>query len=335
MMAGSRDLRKIQIGSETTAGTAVAATTIWRGMGTIKDDREIIFPEEDVGIMGGTTRSALISQQGQLSMESVGATFEQLPYLLDAGVKTVSGVADNGGSNYIYTYVASTAAQNTIKTYTLEGGDDQQAEEFDYCFVQNISLTGEGQGQLMMAAEWIGREVTNTTFTTSLSIPSVEDIIFNSGKLYIDDSGGTIGDTQVSGLLRTATLNWVTGLIPYWTVDGSLDFSSHKFAGRTEDIVLNMTYEHIAGAVTEKAKYRSKDVRLIRLLFEGSDFETAGTIYSKHTLIIDLAGIIEDWEALGEVDGNDVVGLTFRARYSSTDSLKAEVVISNELSALP
>ena len=226
-------------------------------------------------------------------------------------------------------------SQNTIKTYTLEGGDDTQAEEFDYCFVQNISLTGEGQGQLMMAAEWIGREVTDTTFTGALSIPSVEDIIFNSGTLYIDDSGGTIGSTQVSGLLRTATLNWVTGLIPYWTVDGSLDFTNHKFAGRTEDIVLSMTYEHIAAAVTEKAKYRSKSTRLIRLMFEGSDFETAGTTYSKHTLIIDLAGIIEDWESLGEVDGNDVVGLTFRARYSATDSLKAQVVIVNELSALP
>lgn len=334
-MAGSRDLRKIQLGGETTAGTPVAATTIWRGMGTIKDDREIIFPEEDVGILGGTTRSALISQQGQLSMDSVGATFEQLPYLFDAGVKTVSGVVDNGGSNYIYTYVAPTTAQNTIKTYTLEGGDDQQAEEFDYCFVQRISMTGTGQGQLMMAADWIGREVTETTYTTALSVPAVEDIIFNSGKLYIDESGGTIGNTQVSGLLRTATLNWVTGLIPYWTVDGSLDFTNHKFAGRTEEIVLNMTYEHIAAAVTEKAKYRNKSVRLIRLMFEGSDFETAGTIYSKHTLIIDLAGIIEDWEALGEVDGNDVVGLTFRARYSATDSLKAEVIIANELSALP
>ena len=46
-MAGSRALRKIQLGKETTAGIAVAATTLWRGMGTVKDNREVVFPEED------------------------------------------------------------------------------------------------------------------------------------------------------------------------------------------------------------------------------------------------------------------------------------------------
>ncbi len=56
-MAGARALRKLQFGKETTAGTNVDATTIWRGMGTIKDEREVVFPAEDVGILGGTDRS--------------------------------------------------------------------------------------------------------------------------------------------------------------------------------------------------------------------------------------------------------------------------------------
>ena len=48
-MAGSRALRKLQLGKEVVAaGTPVAATTIWRGQGVIKDNREVIFPEEDV-----------------------------------------------------------------------------------------------------------------------------------------------------------------------------------------------------------------------------------------------------------------------------------------------
>lgn len=334
-MAGSRDLRKIQLGREATPGTPVAATTLWRGVGTIKDDREIIFPEEDVGIIGGTDRSALISQMGSLTFDSVGATFEQLPHLFEAGVKTVTGVQDGTGSDYIYTYDAPDTAQNTIKTYTIEGGDDQQAEEFDYAFIQKLAITGEGKGQLMCSADWVGREVTNTSFTGAISIPTVEDIIFNSGLLYIDDSGGTVGTTQQSGLLRAMSLDWTTGLIPYWTTDGTLDFNSHKLAGKTEEILLSLTYEHIAAAVTEKANYRSKTPRLIQLKFEGSGVATPGTTYSYKTLILNFAGIYEDWDKLGEIDGNDVVEITFRARYIPTDSLKAQAIIVNELTALP
>ena len=39
-MSGKKALRKIQLGQEATPGTIVAATTIWRGMGTIEDLRE-------------------------------------------------------------------------------------------------------------------------------------------------------------------------------------------------------------------------------------------------------------------------------------------------------
>ncbi len=62
---------------------------------------------------------------------------------------------------------------------------------------------------------------------------------------------------------------------------------------------------------------------------------TAGTTYSKKTLQIDLAGVYEDWSELQDQDGNDVVTATLRCRYSSADSLKADVTVVNELSALP
>ena len=332
-MAGSRALRKLQFGGETTAGTAVAATTIWRGMGVIKDNREIIFPEEDVGILGGTTRSYEARYWSELSLDSVEATFEQLPYIFEAGVSEETPTQDGAGSGYIYAYASPTTAQNTIQTYTWEGGDDQQAEEFDYAFVQSFNLSGEAQGALMLSAEWYGRVTSNTTFTTAQTIPAVEEILVNSGKLYIDDSGNTVGGTEVSTTLFGIDLSWDTGLQAYWAVDGSKDFSLHKFT--RDEIILNVTYEHNASAVTEKAKYRDQSVRLIRLEFEGSAVETAGTDYSVQTMIIDLAGVYEDWSALEDTDGNDTVTASLRCRYSGTDTLKAEVIIVNELTTLP
>ena len=52
-MAGVKALRKVQLGLESTKGTAVAATALWRGTGTIEDKREVVFPDEDIGYLSG------------------------------------------------------------------------------------------------------------------------------------------------------------------------------------------------------------------------------------------------------------------------------------------
>ena len=333
-MAGSRALRKIQIGREAAAtpGTNVAATTIWRGMGVIKDNREVIFPEEDVGILGGTDRSYIARQWSEIALPGVEATFEQVGYILEAGVQSVqTGTVDTAGSGLIYSYAASTTAQNTTLTYSFEGGDDQQAEEFSFGFVKHFNLSGTGQGALMMSSDWTGQTTTNASFA-SVSIPSVEEILVNNATLYIDNAGGGIGTTTVGDTLFGIDLDWTTGLQEYWAVDGSLDFSLTKFTA--DDIVLTMTYEHNTSAVTEKANFRSGATRLVRLLFEGSLLTTAAS-YTNKTLQVDLTGVYEDWSALEDQDGNDVVTATLRVRYGETDSSKADIVVVNELANLP
>lgn len=57
MAPGRKRLSYIQLGKESTAGTAVAATAIWRGMGSaLSDDREIVQVEELIAIMDGAAR---------------------------------------------------------------------------------------------------------------------------------------------------------------------------------------------------------------------------------------------------------------------------------------
>ena len=48
-MAGVKALRRIQLGAESSAGTSVPATTKWRGGGTIQDDIDLVFAQEDTG----------------------------------------------------------------------------------------------------------------------------------------------------------------------------------------------------------------------------------------------------------------------------------------------
>jgi len=334
MAPGLKSLRKIQLGQETTAGTAVAATALWRGLGTIEDTRETVMPEEDVGFASGIDRSYVPKIEGLLEMDSVEATFEQLPYILTAGVEDVTtGAADGAGSDKIYQYDFSTTAQNSIQTFTLEGGDDQGAEEFNYCFVQNFELSGESFASWMMSAQWIGREVTPSTFTGGISIPSIEEILFAKAKLYIDAIGGTIGSTQISNTLLAASLSVDTGYRPIPVGDGNLFYSAHAMKS-APDLTLSITFEHDASAIAEKVNWRAETPQLFRIITEGSAVVTGGTTYSNKTLIIDVAGRWESFEKIGDQDGNDVITGVVRVKYNATAAFFAQILVVNELTTL-
>lgn len=332
-MAGVKALRKIQITAETTAGTQKAATTIWRGTGTLEDKTEVTFPEEDVGILGGADRSYIAFQDAGLALDATPATFEQLPHILEMGVMTATPTQDGTeGSGYAYAYTLPTTAVPTIKTYSIEGGDNQQEEEGAYFFCEDFKLEGKPREAVMMSANLRGRSVGPESFTTTATLPEVEEILFQKGKLYIDDVDGTLGETQKSATLLGFSLDVKTGLVPVFAGDGNLYFSFVK--STAPEVTLQITFEHDGTAVAEKAAWRAQTPRQIRLLFEGSALTTAGT-YTYKTLIIDVAGKWQKFDKLAEQDGNDIVTGTLLARYNATADLFTVLTVVNELSALP
>lgn len=334
-MAGVTKLRFVQLGKENsgTPGTEVNATAIWRGTGVVTDETEVQFVEENVGYLSGTDRTMITKVGGVLELDDTPATFEQLPYLLDAGVDSVAGVKDGDGSGYVYTYTFPKVASDTATpaTYTVEAGDNQQEEQFLYGFVEAFTLSGAAGDALNMSGTFRGRQVATGTKTAALSLPAVEEINFSSGKLYIDAADTAFGTTLKSNTLLEATLEVDTGLRAVHTADGNLYFSFTKNIGA--EITLDITFEHDATSVAEKAAWRAETARKIRLIFEGSAL-TQGTAYSKKTLVIDLVGKWESFESLGDNDGNDTVTGTFRARYNSTATAFAQIVVVNDLTAL-
>ena len=334
MPPGLKTLRKLQLGQEVTAGTAVAATALWRGMGTIEDTRETVFPDEDVGFASGVDRSYVPKVEGALELESVEATYEQMGYPLAGGVEDITaGVADGVGTDFIYQYDFSTSTQNSIQTFTIEGGDDQGAEEFNYCLCQGFTLSGESFASWMINSNWLGREVAPSTFTGSIAIPSVEEVLFAKTKLFIDAIGGTHGTTQISDTLLSAELAVDTGYRPIPVGDGNLFYSSHAMKVQP-DITLSITFEHDASAIAEKVNWRAETPQLFQLIAEGSAFGTPGTTYSNHTMIINVAGRWESFEKIGNQDGNDILTGVVRVKYNSTAAFFAQIIMVNEVTAL-
>jgi hypothetical protein len=222
-----------------------------------------------------------------------------------------------------------TTAKNTIATYTLEGGDDNQEEEMEYGFVEAFKLSGKGGKAVTMSADWSGRQIAANSFTGSVSVPDVEDILFGKGLLYID--AATIGTTLKSNTLLGMDVDVKTGWVPVFAGDGQLYFS---FAKVTQpEVTLNITFEHDATAVAEKSAWRAGTRRLIRLQWTGSAV-TSGTSYTAKTLRLDFGGKWEKFDKIDEQDGNDVVQGTLRARPSSTDTTFFTMTVVNALASL-
>src|SRR3990172_8519686 len=101
---GNKGLRKLQLGDETAEGTAVAASALWRGEAAgLQDDQNLVFVEEDVGYLPGTDRTYIDRLSGTYNMPVAPLTFQQLPYILSAGIENIiAGVQDGAGTGYLH-----------------------------------------------------------------------------------------------------------------------------------------------------------------------------------------------------------------------------------------
>lgn len=334
---GIRAYQRVNIGLESTAGTAVAATKQWRGVGQMLDDqRTLMFVDELNAIPVPTNRTYIPKLLAGLSLAETEATFEQLPYILAAGMKNVStGVQDGAGTGYVYAYDAAVGSTlNSIRTYTIETGDDQQAEEAEYCFCTDFNIKGTAGEAVKMSANFVGRRVTNTTFS-SISLINVEEILAGLGVVYADDEGGTIGTTQLSNSVLNFDLSVTTGWKPKFFIDGNaLYFGIHYFDMSAYQATLKLTFEHDSTAVAAKTNWRNEVGKLIRLQFAGSALGTSGT-YTTKILRMDMTGKYSKFEPLSDQEGNDILVATFEAKYSPTDAdSPLAITVVNENSTL-
>ena len=333
-MPGIRAFSKVQLGKETTPGTNVAATTVWRGTGFIKDDIEVTFPEETIGILSGTDRT-YVSKYGATLELSGDLTFEQFGHIGNAGIKNVTPTTDTS-SAFIWTWnfpiqTTDAVATTDLTTISVEGGDNQQAEEFSYGYVPEFTIEGNAGEAATITAVVKGRQVANTTFAAA-TVPTVESVLVSKGYMYADPVTDTVGTTALSQTLLAFSLSVATGWKEIQAADGSLDFSFIKQT--MPEITREVTFEHNATSVAEKGYWRNQTPRQLRLKFLGSALTTtdAGATYDTKTFIVDLVGKWESFDVLDEQDGNNIVKGTFRARYNSNVATYfARFIVANEV----
>ena len=309
-MAGISPLRKLQLGLETDAGTAVAATSVWRGLFKYTDDRTIEAVAESIGQMIPKHRQVEVSRQATIELTETPLTFQQFPYVLSAGIEaTVSGAADGAGTGKIYEYNLGVASPNTPKSYTFRGGDNQRVDIIEYGVCTKFTVKGSAREALKLTATFVGRQCTDGDFTGGISLPAVEEALFGKTVFYIDAAAGTIGSTLKTSTVRGFEYTVETGVFPIWTGDNRLPFTliGHK----TPKITGKLIVAHDATGEAEIGIARTMATRLLRILTVGSANTTPGTAYTYKTnqfsAAIQYTGVPE----LGEMDEQVTVELPF------------------------
>lgn len=319
----------MQFARESTAGTAPTDMTgIWRGeFSMLEDARERVIVAEQVGAFTQAERSYDARLQATWAQPSTPLTFEQVCHIFEGGIKTAT---PSGTGPYVraYNYPYTGTSTNTIKTYTFRGGSAIVAEDvyqMSYGFCESFELSGSFGESWMMSSNWIGRQMSTATLTSGLSLQSVNTALFGQTLLYIDASGGTIGTTQVSGVLMSANLNVTTGLIPIPVGDGQLYYTGYKWTQPEITFSITMELEDSSAVADERTAYRADSIRLIRL----KNTNAAGRI-----LQIDLAGKYDSVGPYTNADGNTSVTFEGHAVASSTDSLSLTITVTNGVSSL-
>ena len=316
-------------------GANVAATTIMRSLFMAPEDtRTREMAEETIGVAMAAERSYDTLVTAQATMPEAPLTFEQFPHLLEASIQAAT---PTGAGPYVYTYEVPTGdAWNAIQVYTIRAGNKivtADVQILPYCFVSEWSVKGEWGKAWTMAATWQAQQMSNGSLTAALTAPAVQEAIFNRATFYIDASGGTIGTTQVTGVIQSFEIQYTSGIVWVPAGDGSLYPIVHKHT-RPEvkytfvlEVEQDPANSNASTIVNERTAFRNNVVRLIRVNIPGTDAtrNIRFDIPAKH----DKVGPYE------ESDGDSQVTIEGHGVYSPTDALGFTVEVTNNLTAIP
>lgn len=328
---------KFQYGKEATRGTAVPATRMLLAERMpIKTDRKPTFIEDAIGVRADSYRTRIDEFFWQDTIKIPHGYFQILPALFSCGVKgNISPAEATGGQgDYLWTFTPSLTAANDPDAITLELGDDIQAYEAEYVMFQRIKFSGKvaqsGEASpVAIEAEAFGRQLTPTTFTGGLSLPTVENMNAKLARLYFDTSWAGVGGTEKTGILRGFEGEILTGVHPKFMGAGAKYFTTHG-----EHVLAAMlTLDLEGGAVADGFwdDLRSQALAVARLKIEGAQIGTG----TNHSLVYDIGGRWEDVTPQSEyVAGNTVYKGILKGQYDPTGAKLLQLAVTTNQSTI-
>jgi hypothetical protein len=335
MTQGRKELRSIRLRLEAINGVRETPRFLWRGNGDMPQDaREIVKVEEQIGIFGGADRTYMSKMSGQISFADTELTFEQVgDVLLAAGLGTLwptyaGSVIANSNSVRQSLFVPTTETI-PVASFTIEAGDNVEAEVLPYGICTKVDIQGAGGEPLRLSSDWQSQYVARTnpegTFSAVGTLPAVEVALASRGSVWLTDAG-VAGSWLVTG---GNLLSFSVGYEPKWAWKYSVDFGTTypvRAVYTGAEISGQFTFEFQpgtfggAGTAGQKEKWRGQTAQILEMKFFGGTITggttVAGTSYENKEFGFKLPIKYDSFNAIDDQDGNSVISASWTSRYN-------------------
>ena len=334
-MPGTQLFSYLQLGKESTPGTAVPATRMLYPDGTGLWGLDRMRTRHDSANRGTRTNITHATQQGVIvripfsTASDVGVSFDELiyPFSQLKGGQTGSGA----GADKTWTFTPPQTGANNQEAFTAEYGDDIQNYEAEYCQASDWTLSFGVDDLTQLQMNLFGRQSTKSTKTAVAANNGVKIPGYLWTIKFATAQSGLTGASVVSNFLVGGSLNVQTGLVPRKYNDGLAYFGQSVEAAALRG-TLTLQVESTAQAVSQFYDKAAADtVDFIRLKATGPAL--GSTNYSAQ---IDMAVSYDDPEVIGaETDGVNLYNVTAQLVYDPTWTNSIVGTVVNSLAAIP
>lgn len=340
---GFSRFRKWQFGKQSALGTGATATRRIPFRGSLAVDPNWTDQDEvDVGSIDPVLPAYRTATDITAGLTAT-LDFNHLPMLLSGGlIGGVSGSAVGGGA-YTWTHTGESLTATTLDYFTAEWADDVDTDGYKAIdgIVESLEFGFEDDlGPWTVSADWrFGSVDHGVTPTAALNVSSNLPLLFGADTaLYIDDTSGGIGGTQIVDALHSATIRINNTIDVKRFANGSNGrFSVDGYGLSEREIMVTFTFAKadviVAALDSEVTDWlnASPTERYVNMVVTSTENAESGTPYSWDVKFSGTWRTRDD----GEFGGNSTVTLEMKGRYDAALGYPIKSVVTNTLATLP
>lgn len=318
----------VQLGVETTPGTAVAANKFLPSI-MVQSGLDGAFTEQ----RGSGNKFAINQIPGKewaSGAISGNPTYDELTYLL-ASILNFSTPTTVDTSGKTWTLGITSTSEDTVKTYTVEQGSSNRAQKFAGGQVTELTISGT-RDAITLSGSMIGKAFTDgITLTVTPTAIAQIPILPKHIDIYMDDTSAALG-----GVKMTRALSWEISLknrfAPLWVVD-SAQSSYVASIEQAIDATFKAKFEADAQGMGLLTTARTGAKKFVRV--KATSDQLAGSSTAFFSLLWDMCCEVKTFpKTISDQDGVYAVEWEMAMVHDTTWTKALTVALTNKTAAL-
>lgn len=322
----------VQLGVESTAGTAVAANKKLLGL-KLDPQASMEFQQFSPSGYRVSTVNQLVSEKTEADYEGP-ICFNTIVYPLASLFGKTTPVAQSAPNAAAkdWTWNFTGKGDTNLQSYSVEVGDAGRASKFSYGAFTGMELDISRTDDNTMSGSLLGQALTTgATLTASPTEVDIVPVAAGGWDVYMDTTSGAIGTTKLNAVYD-ANLNFGDFFSEEYTLDSTKSSFASLYDAEEPSFEWSMTVGADATGEGLITAARGGQKRFIRLVNQGAIIPSATA--SKYTIQIDLCVSVTEVDSYESNDGLYVLPFTFGLMYDSGWGRAMSIKVTNGLASL-